>query len=188
VAAVVAAFPAAGLAAVAAERSRKLPTSKSKISPRGRGNREKNKADCQDRRNCPKLISFLFFCLSFRVSKGLRFCAIAFPRLLYLHGTFAVYDSLHPATHRPEASHANYYASPFSLSEAEGPAPLHHRVITNCLDDGSLKSSGADPSASHLEHVNGDGMTCSAQGGAFNRTVTRERDAVNQETFSSEYE
>src|SRR5579859_6383824 len=71
----------------------------------------------------------------------------------------------------------------FSFSEAEGSAPLHHRAITNCLDRLALKSSRADPSPSRLENGNGEDMACSAQGGAFNRTVTRERDAVNQETL-----
>jgi hypothetical protein len=82
----------------------------------------------------------------------------------------------------PEASHANYYASRFSFSEAEGSAPLHHRAITNCLDGVALKSSGADPSPSRLEHGYGEGMACSAQGGTFNRTMIREQDTASQET------
>src|SRR5579864_5870158 len=50
------------------------------------------------------------------------------------YGTLAAYDSLHPATCHPEASHATNYTSRFSASEAEGSAPLHHGVIRNCWD------------------------------------------------------
>src|SRR6478672_12923977 len=60
----------------------------------------------------------------------------SFPDCCFHYGTVAAYDSLHPATRYPEASHANYCASRFSFSEAEGSAPLDHRVMTNCLDDG----------------------------------------------------
>ena len=61
--------------------------------------------------------------------------------------------------------------------------PLHHRAITKLLGYVALKSSGADPSPSRFEDGNGEGMACWAQGGAFKRTVTRERDTVNQETL-----
>jgi hypothetical protein len=71
------------------------------------------------------------------------------------YGMFAAYDSFLPAARHPEASHANVYASRFSFSEAEGSAPLHPKLITNCLDHRvALKSSGADPSPSRLEHNN----------------------------------
>jgi hypothetical protein len=84
----------------------------------------------------------------------------------------------------PEASHANYYASSISVSaKPRDLLPLHHRAITNGLDRWPLKRSGADPSHSRLEHGNGEGMACWAQGGAFNRAVIRERDTVNQETL-----
>src|SRR6478736_3290174 len=51
------------------------------------------------------------------------------------YATFAAYDFLHPATGHPEASHANYYASRFSVREVEGSAPLDHRAMRNDLDD-----------------------------------------------------
>jgi len=44
----------------------------------------------------------------------------------------------------------------------------------------ALKSSGADPSLSHLEHGDGEGVACSAQGGAFTGAVSSERDIANQ--------
>src|SRR6478672_6756122 len=84
------------------------------------------------------------------------------------YATFAAYDFLHPATGHPEASHANYYASRFSVREVEGSAPLDQRIIeTACV--GALKSSGADPSSRVLRRGNGECMAGSAQGGAFKR-------------------
>lgn len=80
--------------------------------------------------------------ISTRLSKGFPslysgFAFYSFSWTCCIHyGTFAAYDSLHPATRHPEASHANDYASRFSFSEAEGSAPLHHRVTINCLDTG----------------------------------------------------
>src|SRR6185312_5500883 len=52
--------------------------------------------------------------------------------------------------------------------------------MRNGLDDRCSESSGADPSPRNLWMGNSKGMTCSAQGGAFNRIMTRERDTATR--------
>jgi hypothetical protein len=84
-----------------------------------------------------------------------------------------------PTTRHPEASQANYYASRFSFSEAEGPALLHHRVLQTVWMMGGPEEQRSRPFAFLPHHAktvrdggpgprvlsmeNGEGMACSAQ-------------------------
>jgi len=81
----------------------------------------------------------------------------------------------------PEASHELLCIS-ILFSEAEGSAPLHHKVITNCLVMGALQTSRADPSPRALSIDHDYDVACFAQDGAFKRTVSRERDTANKKT------
>src|SRR5579859_2101164 len=51
------------------------------------------------------------------------------------YGTFAAYDSFTLRCAIPKRATRTIMHLDFSFSEAEGSAPLHHRVITNGLDD-----------------------------------------------------
>jgi hypothetical protein len=97
------------------------------------------------------------------------------------YGTFAAYVHSTLATRHPEASHATIVHLDSVSAKLRDLLRRIIGFITNCLNDWvAQESSGADPSPSHLEHGNGEGMACSAQGGAFKRTVARKRDTVNQ--------
>jgi hypothetical protein len=59
------------------------------------------------------------------------------------------------------------------FSEAEGSAPLDHKVMQNRVEHLTvLKEAEQALRPSHLSMANREGMACSVQGGAFKRLVS----------------